>query len=476
MSRETVTDEIFFNRAGLDRPRTEGIVADALHGADDGELFLEYRQSESFSFDDGRLKNASFDTRQGFGLRAVSGETTAFAHAGELSEEALKRATATVPRAVRSGHGGAMAEAPSRTNRSLYVDDNPLDGTTFDDKVALLAEIDAYARAKEPRVRQVMGVASRRMAGGGDHPRRRQPCLRRAPARAGSTSHSMVGEGERQETGSQGVGGRAIYDEFLVPERWQAQVDEALRQALVNLESVATPAGEVPVVLGPGLARHPAPRGRSATASKATSTARRPAPSPASSARGSPHRGVTVVDDGTIDRSPRLAHGRRRGHPHRPHRADRGRNPARLPAGPHERAPDGHGAHRQRPARELCPRAHAAHDQHLHARWRRRAGRDHRAGVKKGIYAKNFSGGQVDITSGKFVFSAAEAYLIEDGKTTAPLKGASLIGNGPDVLTRVAAIGNDFRARYRHRHTAARTARACRSASACPRCLSTRSP
>ena len=121
MSRETVTDEIFFNRAGLDRPRTEGIVADALHGADDGELFLEYRQSESFSFDDGRLKNASFDTRQGFGLRAVSGETTAYAHAGELGDEALKRASATV-RAVRSGHGGAMAEAPSRTNRSLYVE------------------------------------------------------------------------------------------------------------------------------------------------------------------------------------------------------------------------------------------------------------------------------------------------------------------------------------------------------------------
>ena len=104
MSRETVTDDIFFDRAGLDRPRTEGIVADALHGADDGELFLEYRQSESFSFDDGRLKSASFDTHQGFGLRAVSGETTAYAHAGELGEDALKRASATV-RAVRTGPG-----------------------------------------------------------------------------------------------------------------------------------------------------------------------------------------------------------------------------------------------------------------------------------------------------------------------------------------------------------------------------------
>ena len=440
MSRESVTDEIFFNRAGLDRPRTEGIVADALQGADDGELFLEFRQSESFSFDDGRLKSASFDTSQGFGLRAVSGETSAYAHAGELGEDAMKRAAATV-RAVRRGHGGTMADAPSRTNRSLYVDDNPLDGTPFDDKVALLREIDAYARTKEPRVRQVMASllgswqAVEIVRADGSRACDVRPLVRLNVA-------VMVGEGERQETGSHGVGGRAVYDEFLAPERWQAQVDEALRQALVNLESVATPAGEMPVVLGPGW---PGILLHEAIGHGLEGDFNRKKTSAFSGLLGervaSP--GVTVVDDGTIDdrrgsltvddegtptgRTVLIEDGILRGYL-------QDRMNARLMG----MEPTGNGR-RESYAHSPMPRMTntfmldgADEPEEIIGR------------VKKGIYAKNFSGGQVDITSGKFVFSAAEAYLIEDGKTTAPLKGASLIGNGPDVLTRVAAIGNDF--------------------------------
>ena len=440
MSRETVTDEIFFNRAGLDRPRTEGIVADALHGADDGELFLEYRQSESFSFDDGRLKNASFDTRQGFGLRAVSGETTAYAHAGELGDEALKRASATV-RAVRSGHGGAMADAPSRTNRSLYVEGNPLDGTPFDDKVALLAEIDAYARAKEPRVRQVMASLLGEwqvveiIRADGSHASDVRPLVRLNVA-------VMVGEGERQETGSQGVGGRAAYDAFLTPERWQAQVEEALRQALVNLDSVATPAGEMPVVLGPGW---PGILLHEAIGHGLEGDFNRKKTSAFSGLLGTrvASPGVTVVDDGTIDdrrgsltvddegtptgRTVLIEDGILRGYL-------QDRMNARLMA----MEPTGNGR-RESYAHAPMPRMTNTFMLDGGDEPEEIIGR-----VKKGIYAKNFSGGQVDITSGKFVFSAAEAYLIEDGKTTAPLKGASLIGNGPDVLTRVAAIGNDF--------------------------------
>ncbi len=440
MSRETVTHDIFFNRAGLDRPRTEGIVADALQGADDGELFLEYRQSESFAFDDGQLKSASFNTRQGFGLRAVSGETTAYAHAGELGEEALKRASATVS-TVRRGHGGTMADAPSRTNRSLYVDDNPLDGTPFDDKVALLAEIDAYAREKEPRVRQVMASllgewqAVEIIRADGSRACDVRPLVRLNVA-------VMVGDGDRQETGSQGVGGRAVYDEFLVPERWQAQVDEALRQALVNLESVATPAGEMPVVLGPGW---PGILLHEAIGHGLEGDFNRKKTSAFSGLLGervaSP--GVTVVDDGTIDdrrgsltvddegtptgRTVLIEDGILRGYL-------QDRMNARLMG----MEPTGNGR-RESYAHSPMPRMTntfmldgADEPEEIIGR------------VKKGIYAKNFSGGQVDITSGKFVFSAAEAYLIEDGKTTAPLKGASLIGNGPDVLTRVEAIGNDF--------------------------------
>jgi TldD protein len=154
MSHIVTTDELFFTRAGLDRPRLETILGDALAHADDGELFLEYRQSEALGFDDGRLKSASFDTSQGFGLRAVAGEAAGYAHASELSEAAIRRAADTV-RAVQTGHSGTMAEGPAGTNRVLYSDINPLGEVPFEAKVKLLAEIDAYARAKDPRVSQV---------------------------------------------------------------------------------------------------------------------------------------------------------------------------------------------------------------------------------------------------------------------------------------------------------------------------------
>src|SRR5262245_59169515 len=147
-------DGLFFQRAGLERDRTERIVRDALAGADDGELFLEYVQSESLSWDDGKLKSASFDTTQGFGLRAGSGETTGYAHASVLDAGALARAADTV-KAVRSGRGGTASEGPRGTNALLYTEDNPIAGIDFEAKVKLLAEIDAYARAAEPKLRQV---------------------------------------------------------------------------------------------------------------------------------------------------------------------------------------------------------------------------------------------------------------------------------------------------------------------------------
>src|SRR5919108_1943686 len=143
MSDLSKTDDLFFIRAGLDRSRVEGIVGDALKGADDGELFLEYNQSEALSWDDGRLKNASFDTTQGFGLRSIAGEAAGYAHASELSEDAIRRAATTV-KAVHAGQGGTLALPPRGTNRSLYTDDNPLALVPFERKVGLLAEVDAY--------------------------------------------------------------------------------------------------------------------------------------------------------------------------------------------------------------------------------------------------------------------------------------------------------------------------------------------
>ena len=291
------TDDIFFNRAGLDKGRLEGLVDDALAGADDGELFLEYRQSESLSYDDGRLKSASFDTTQGFGLRSVAGEAAGYAHASELSEDAVRRAAQTV-RAVQAGYGGSMSLEPAGTNRILYADENPLSTAPFEAKVKLLADIDAYARGLDPRIRQVSASISGEwqavqiLRAGGARAADIRPLVRLNVA-------VVVGEGERMETGSYGGGGRFAFDQLLQPEYWKGLTDEALRQALVNLESVDAPAGEMQVVLGsgwPGILLHEAighglegDFNRKKTSAFAGLMNQRVA---------SP--GVTVVDDGTI--------------------------------------------------------------------------------------------------------------------------------------------------------------------------------
>ena len=250
MTDLAVTDDLFFERTGMDPGRVEAIVAEALSGMDDGELYLEYSQSESLALDDGRIKSASFDTTQGFGLRAVAGEAAGYAHASDLSEAAIRRAATTV-RAVASGYAGVMAGPPPGTNHSLYTDANPLGLIDLGAKTRLLAEIDAYARSRDPRVKQVMaslsgvwqGVQIIRADG-------RRVADIRPLVRLGVSV--VVGEGDRMETGSSGAGGRIAYDRFLDPAHWKEEVDEALRQALVNLGAVPAPAGEMIVVLGPG--------------------------------------------------------------------------------------------------------------------------------------------------------------------------------------------------------------------------------
>ncbi|MGQ9367308.1 metalloprotease TldD [Azospirillum sp. ST 5-10] len=441
MSALAVTDDLFFNRAGLDRPRVEGIVADALGGADDGELYLEYAQSESLGWDDGKLKAASFDTTQGFGLRAIAGEASGYAHASTLSEDAIRRAAETV-RAVHAGHGGTLAEPPTGTNRALYIPDNPLQAVEFEAKVKLLAAIDAYARAKDPRVRQVSCSISGEwqavqiLRGDGARVADLRPLVRLSVS-------VVVADGDRMEHGSYGGGGRVLYDHYMQPETWRFFVDEALRQALVNLDSVSAPAGEMTVVLGPGwpgILLHEAighglegDFNRKKTSAFAGLMGQRVA---------SP--GVTVVDDGTIEHSRGAITVDDEGTPGQCTTLIEdgilvGYMQDRMNARLMGMRPTGNGR-RQSFAHHPMPRM---------TNTVMRSG-DHSpeeivASVKKGLYAKNFGGGQVDITSGKFVFSASEAYLIEDGKLGPAVKGATLIGNGPDSLTRVAMIGNDSR-------------------------------
>jgi TldD protein len=434
-------DELFFNRAGLDRPRLEAIVDDALAGADDGELFLEYCQSEGLSFDDGRLKSASFDTSQGFGLRAVAGEAAGYAHASELSEEAVRRAAETV-KTVHAGRGGTMAAAPGGTNRVLYSDVNPLGDAPFEAKVQLLSDIDAYARARDPRVRQVTASiagswqAVQIIRAGGERSADIRPLVRLSVA-------IVVGEGDRMESGGYGSGGRIAYDRLLDPNTWRASVDEALRQALVNLGSVATPAGEMKVVLGPGwpgILLHEAighglegDFNRKKTSAFAGLMGERVAAP-----------GVTVIDDGTItDRRGSLT-------------IDDEGTPCQYTTLIEDGLLTGYMQDRQN-ARlmGMAPTGNGRRQSYAHIPMPRMTNTYMLAGdkdpeeiltsVDRGLYAVNFGGGQVDITSGKFVFSCTEAYLIEGGRKGPAVKGATLIGNGPDVLTKVSMVGSDMK-------------------------------
>jgi TldD protein len=440
MTDLAATDDLFFNRTGMARERIEARVGDALAGMDDGELFLEYSQSESVALDDGKIKSAAFDTTQGFGLRAVSGEATGFAHASELSEAAIQRAAATV-RAVKAGQGSTAMAGPAGTNRSLYTDENPLGSVDFGAKARLLAEIDAYARGMDPRVRQVAASISGVWQA--------VQIIRADGARVGDIRplvrlnvSIVVGEGDRMESGSSGAGGRVAYARYFDPAQWRGQVDEALRQALVNLGSVPAPAGEMTVVLGPGW---PGVMLHEAIGHGLEGDFNRKKTSAFSGLVGqrvaSP--GVTVVDDGTLpDRRGSLTVDDE-GTPssHNVLIEDgilKGYMQDRLNARLMGLKPTGNGR-RQGFAHAPMPR--------MTNTYMLAGDKDPKeiiASVKRGLYAVNFGGGQVDITSGKFVFSASEAYLIENGKVGPAVKGATLIGNGPDALTKITMIGNDL--------------------------------
>jgi TldD protein len=441
MTDLAVTDALFFERTGMDLAKIEALVDHSLAGMDDGELYLEYSQSESLALDDGRIKSASFDTTQGFGLRAVAGEAAGYAHASELSEAAIRRAAATV-RAVASGHSGVLAGPPPGTNRSLYTEENPLGLVDLGAKTRLLAEIDAYARGRDPRVRQVMASLSGVWQGvqiirpDGRRVADIRPLVRLSIA-------IVVGEGDRMETGSSGAGGRVAYDHYLDPRQWKAQVDQALRQALTNLGSVPAPAGEMSVVLGPGW---PGVMLHEAIGHGLEGDFNRKKTSAFSGMIGQrvATKGVTVVDDGTLpDRRGSLS-------------VDDEGTPTNCTVLIEDGILKGYMQDRMN-ARLLgaAPTGNGRRESFAHAPMPRMTNTYMLAGtqdpqeiigsVKRGLYAVNFGGGQVDITSGKFVFSASEAYLIEDGKVGPAVKGATLIGNGPDALTKVTMIGNDLR-------------------------------
>ena len=424
----------------LDRDSALQILRDAVAGADDGELFLERSQQESLVFDDGRLRNSSFMAGRGFGLRAVLGEVTGYAHSTDISTASLRRAAETARLAVGRG-GGTAAMQPAMQPVNLYPAIDPAEGISTARRIALLREIDAFARALDPRVVQVtisMGsslqeIAILRPEGGLATDIRPMTRLNVAV---------IVENNDRRESGSAGGGGRHGLEQLMAPDHWQGLVHEALRIALVNLRSVPAPAGVMDVVLGPGwpgiLLHEAVGHGlegdfnrKKASAFAGLMGQRVAAP------------GVTVVDDGTIE-------GRRGSI----NIDDEGTPPARnvliedgiLTGYMQDRqnarlmgvAPTGNGRRESfanvpmpRMTNTFMPGGDADPAAIL-------------ADLRDGIYAVGFGGGQVDITNGKFVFSCTEAYRVKNGVVGDPIRGATLIGDGATALQQIRAIGNDM--------------------------------
>ena len=435
----TAPDPRRFLYRTLDPDTARALAAKHLSPHDDGELFLQYAASEAFGFDDGRLKTADYHTASGFGLRGVSGETTAFAHANEISEAAIERAASTLK--LLDSRKGEPAPAPSRTNQAMYGADDPLALVPFAEKVALCEKINAAARVRDPRVSQVSVTLAASWSvidiirADGFTASDVRPLVRLGV-------QIVVEQNGRRESGFHGLGGRYLYGHLFYEHEWNRSIDEALRQALVNLDSVAAPAGEMPVVMGSGWAGvilHEAighglegdfnRKGTSAFSGRIGERVATP--------------GVTIVDDGAIEQRRGSLTIDDEGTPTKRNVLIedgilKGYLQDRLNARLMDMEPTGNG---RRESFAHAPMPRMTNTFML-------AGKDDPdelvSRVKDGIYAKSFGGGQVDITSGKFVFSCTEAYRIRGGKIGEPLKGATLIGDGPTVLTRVKGVGNDL--------------------------------
>ena len=433
----------FFNNSDISQQQAEGLVSETLNKCDDGELFLENTKSESILLDDGKIKNSSFETSFGFGFRAVNEDKTAFSHSNIISKKSLEDAAKNLKANVRSNSENFIKQDnPQRTNTKLYEDKDPIENKPFEEKIELLQKIDNYVRQKNSSIKQVTASFF------GEHQsikiiksnnqiyEDQRPLVR-------FNIGVMIEKNGKKESGSYGTGGRKNYDNFLGNDNWKVICDEAIRQAEVNLESKPAPAGEMKVVLGPGwpgIILHEAVGhglegdfNRKKTSAFHNLVGQKIA-----------HENITVVDDGTISS--------RRGSL----TIDDEGTPTskniliengilknfmqdRMNAKLMQVEPTGNGRRESfehtpmpRMTNTFMINGNSTQDEMIKK-------------VDKGIYAVSFGGGQVDITNGKFVFSCTEAYEINNGKIGAPLKGVTLIGNGPDILTKVSMVGNDMK-------------------------------
>jgi TldD protein len=427
---------------GLDPKDLESLVTHMTHGADDGELYLEYGETESLIFEDGRIKSASYDGSGGFGMRAVLGEAVGYAYGTELTSDSLKKGSQMARQVTRGTSGSIrLPGVPALSLPPLYRSENPLLGWSFEKKVALLQEIDTYARQQDARVCQVTITLGANWKCVGIFRPGTSPLFDVRPLiRFGITV--VVQEADKRESGSHAGGGRMGYEEWLVPSQWQSFAREAIRQATTNLEAVPAPVGEMPVILGPGW---PGILLHEAVGHGLEGDFNRKKTSHFSHLMGQKvaASGVTVVDDGTI-----------------PYRrgsllTDDEGTPTQRTVLIEDGVLVGYLQDRQN-GRLMGTRStgNGRRESYAHAPMPRMTNTMMLAGqedpqdilrsVSKGIYAANFKGGQVDITSGQFVFEASEAYLVENGQIGAPIKGATLIGNGPQIMGSITKIGSDF--------------------------------
>ncbi len=425
----------------LDEGTALKLLREAVAGADDGELFLERRRSEVLSYDDGRVRTASYDASEGFGLRAVNGETAGYAHSTEVSEASLKRAVATPRLAVGEG-GGTLADAPQHTNQRLYSDENPMEDAEFPVKIETLRDIDTFARDLDSRVIQVSATLAASL---------QEVVILRPEGHSVTDARPMtrlnvsviVEHNGRRESGNAGGGGRQALTGLIDPEHWQSATREALRIALLNLDAVPAPAGVMDVALSPGwpgiLLHEAIGHGLEGDFNRKKSSAFAGLMGQQIAAKG-----VTVLDDGTIpDRRGSITVD------------DEG-----TPSAKNTLIEDGVlvGYMQDRQNARLMgvkPTGNGRRQSFAHAPMPRMTNTYMLSGdtdpasivsdLKDGIYAVGFGGGQVDITNGKFVFSCTEAYRVQNGKVGAPVKGATLIGDGATALKQIRAIGNDMK-------------------------------
>ena len=431
----------FFDKSDLSRKDADKIVSDTLQNCDDGELYLEDTKSESILLDDNKIKSSSYSSDLGFGFRAITGEGVAYSHSNEISKDSLKKSSENLKSTLKSMKGTYNHDI-SRSNKKFYEDINPLEQKTLNSKLEVLNKVNEYLRKKDNSVKQVTtSFAGEQKSieiirSGGEVLTDVRPLIR-------FNVSVMLEKNGRKETGVYGIGGRQSYDEYLKNDNWKTVCEEAFRIASVNLESKPAPAGEMKVVLGPGW---PAILIHEAIGHGLEGDFNRKKTSAFHNLMGQrvASEGVTIVDDGTLNL--------RRGSLTIDDEGTPTENTVliengilknfmqdRLNARLMNTKSTGSGR-RESYKHVVLPRMRNtmmlsgkySQDEMIRS-------------VDKGIFAVSFGGGQVDITSGKFVFNCTEAYEINNGKIGSPIKGATLIGDGPSILKEVSMVGNDMK-------------------------------